>query len=460
MQTKTTSSPGVNTRGQQMVSYIVAANKRKFPAKVIEAVKQALVDYVGVAVGAIHEPVSVVVRRTAETWNAAGNARIFGGGTTTPALAALVNSTMAHATDYDDTHPMGGGHPSGPCWSTALALAGHHGLSEAEAIAGFVTGYEIMAKLGGGGEAGVGRTLQHRGFHPTSMFGRTGAAAVACSMLRLDERRTAHALGVAATTAGGLLGSFGTHGKPFHSGKAAMDGVLSAQMAAEGFEAATHLYELDDGLLDAFIQDGEVVVPQLEFDSGWELLGNGFKPYSCCRATHPAIQAAQSLATRVAGKKITKVHIKVPSIAIVAAGKLNPRSALEGRFSVPFCAALGLRGYRAVASDFNDASIRDTAVMDIVPVVELESVADQPPHSAHMDVYLEGGEHLHADTDIVVGHPDNPMGWDDLHSKFQGLVEPILSAVKTEDLYACLREFDRPGSVQKAMGMLDGKNFR
>ena len=59
--------------------------------------------------------------------NAAGNARIFLAGQTTPALAAFVNSTMVHAMDYDDVHPMGAGHPSGPCWSTALAIAEHHG---------------------------------------------------------------------------------------------------------------------------------------------------------------------------------------------------------------------------------------------------------------------------------------------------------------------------------------------
>jgi hypothetical protein len=49
------------------------------------------------------------------------------GGRTTPALAVLANGTMAHAMDYDDTHPGGAGHPSAPCWSTALALTEHEG---------------------------------------------------------------------------------------------------------------------------------------------------------------------------------------------------------------------------------------------------------------------------------------------------------------------------------------------
>ena len=153
-------------------------------------------------------------------------------------------------------------------------------------MAAFLTGYEVMCKLGGGYVMGVGRSLQRRGLHPTSVVGRCGAAAAASALFKLNEQQIGHAMGVAATTAGGLVGSFGTHGKPFHAGKAAMDGILAAQLAADGFMAATHLYELQGGLLDAFIQNREVEVPPVDdFGVKWELLGNGFKPFACCRAS-------------------------------------------------------------------------------------------------------------------------------------------------------------------------------
>jgi 2-methylcitrate dehydratase PrpD len=451
------SAPGVReSRGSRLVAYIAGAARRNFPPEVLEAAKRALVDFLGVAVGASDDAPVRPVRRAVQAWNASGNARIFLGGRTTPALAALANGTMAHAMDYDDTHPMGAGHPSAPCWSTALALAEHHGLGEQNAIAAFITGFEIMARLGGGGPPGVGRSLQRRGFHPTSVFGRVGAAAVSCVLLRLDEDKIAYALGIAATTAGGLVGSFGTHSKPFHAGKAAMDGILAVQLAAEGFVSATHLFELEKGLLDAFIQDKAVEVPPLDFESRWELLRNGFKPFASCRATHPSTQAARSLASRVAGRKITKVHAKVHPNALVTAGKLAPRTPLEGKFSVPFCIALGLRGRRVVASDFNDAAMRDASVMEVVPVVQLEAIQGQAPHSAHLDVFLEGGERLHADTEIVIGHPDNPMSWDDLRAKFEGLVEPVLGARKMAALFETARRFDQPGSLSTITALLAG----
>jgi 2-methylcitrate dehydratase PrpD len=449
-----THQAGIENRGEKLSGYIAGTSARTFPPEVLDAGLRALIDYLGVAVGASDDAPARPVRRTVQAWSAAGNATVFMGGRTTPALAALANGTMAHAMDYDDTHPAGAGHPSGPCWSTALAIAEHYDVSEKDAIAAFITGFEVMTRLGGGHAPGVGRNLQRRGLHPTSVFGRVGAAAVACAALRLDETKIRYALGIAATTAGGLVGSFGTHSKPFHAGKAAMDGILAAQLAAEGFVSATHLYELEKGLLDAFIQDRAVEVPALDFESHWELLANGFKPFASCRSTHPSAQAARTLADRVAGKKIAKVHAKVHPNALVTAGKLSPRTPLEGKFSVPFCIALGLRGYRVVASDFNDASMRDASVMQVVPVVQVEAIPGQAPHSAYLDVVLENGERLHAKTDIVMGHPDNPMSWDDLRVKFEGLVEPMLGARTTAEFYAAARDFGQPGSLRKLMSFV------
>ena len=444
-------------RGEQLVQYIAGTARRTYPPEVVEAALQALVDHLGCAVGASHDAPSRPVRATVKRWNAGGKARVYLGGLTTPALAVLANATMAHAMDYDDTHPGGAGHPSAPCWSTALAIAQEEGIGEKETLAAFITGFDVMSKLGGGWVPGVGRSLQRRGWHPTSVFGRAGAAAVACAMMRLDAERIANALGVAATTAGGLVGSFGTHGKPFHAGKAAMDGILAAQLAADGFVAATHLYELEKGLLDAMIQDRQVEVPPLDFETKWELLGNSFKPYASCRATHASTEAARALAGRVKGRKITRVHAKVHPNALVTAGKTAPRTALEGKFSVPFCISLGLRGYRVVSSDFTDATMEDRSVMDVVPLVQLEAVQGQVAHSAFLDVTLEGGERLQAHTDCVVGHPDNPMTWDALRDKFEGLVEPVLGTQKTATLFTLGRNFLEPGSIGKIGELLAGE---
>jgi len=442
------------TRSRAIAAYAAGALTREYPPAVMRAAIVALVDYIGVAIGAVDEAPVGPVRAVAEDWAARGKARIFLGPLTTPALAALVNATMAHAMDYDDAHQMGAGHISCPCWSAAFAVANELGSSEKDTLAAFITGFEVMARLGGGGPTGVGRNLHRRGFHPTSILGRIGAAVVAGVLMKLDEKQFEYALGAAATTAGGLIGSFGTHAKPFHGGKAAMDGILAAQLAAHGFESATHLLELEKGLLDSIIQDRKVDVPPLDFGARWEILRNGFKPYASCRATHASIQAARKLASLIGDKKIARVAAKIHPNAMVAAGKLNPRTPLECKFSISFCIALGLRNYRVVATDFTDATFADRAVTELLPRIELEVVQDQPQYEAHLDVYLDDGTHLHEDTAIVLGHADNPMNEADFRGKFEGLVVAVLGPDATAELYELLNEFERPGNFTRVMALL------
>ncbi len=444
-------------RGPALAAYVAGTLIREFPPQVLEAAERALVDLVGLMVGASSDAPARPARAAIKHWHATGKARVVMGGRTTPALAVLANGTMAHAMDFDDTHPGGAGHPSGVCWNTALAMAEELGSSEKDAVAAFITGYEIMGKLGGGYAPGVGRSLQRKGLHPTSVVGRCGAAAVASVLMHLPEERIAHALGNSATTMGGLVGSFGTHGKPFHAGKAAMDGILAAQLASEGHVAATHLFELEKGWLDAFIQDRKVEVPPLDWTK-WEILTNGFKAFASCRATHPSTQTARSLAEQVAGRKVLRVEAKVHPNALVTAGKTSPRTPLEGKFSVPFCISMGLRGYSVVDTDFNDRIMQDKAVTDIVPLVKMTAVEGQAPHSASMEVFLEDGTKLHAETAIMRGHPDNPLSWEDLRAKFDGLVVPVVGKDKSAQLWDAARAVGsgKPGSLSRLSELLAG----
>jgi 2-methylcitrate dehydratase PrpD len=144
-------NPNGEIRGRQLTAFIASMQNREIPDAVREAASRALVEFIGCAVGASQDAPVKPLLPVIKSWNASGKARIFCGGRTTPALAVLANGTMTHAMDYDDTHPMGAGHPSGPCWSTALALSEEYDYTEQQAIAAFIAGFEVMAKLGGGG---------------------------------------------------------------------------------------------------------------------------------------------------------------------------------------------------------------------------------------------------------------------------------------------------------------------
>lgn len=278
-----------NPVGDRMGAFIAGARDRIYDDAVIDEARRCLVDWLGVAMGAVDEPVSRATVETALAWRADGQGRIVRGPLTAPALAALCNGTMGHAFDFDDTRGHAPSHLSSPTWSAILALAGETGADGPLALSAFVTGYEIAAVLG---DRDFGNRMQAAGFHPTAVFGRISAAAAAAVLLGLDADRAANALGVAATTAGGLTASFGTMGKPLHSGKAAMDGILAAQLASRGFEAARHAFDADNGFADTMLQTESFRFDALDFTAGRSLFDNSYKPYACGKLIHPHIDAA------------------------------------------------------------------------------------------------------------------------------------------------------------------------
>ncbi|MBI4082868.1 MAG: MmgE/PrpD family protein, partial [Candidatus Lambdaproteobacteria bacterium] len=436
--------------GDAAARFIAATAGRKHAPEVIDAAKMCLVDWMGVALGAVNEPPAVAVRRTAESWGTQGKAHILLGPAVAPAAAALVNGTMAHCMDYDDTHTEGGGHISGPTWAAALAMAEELGKSGGEALAAFITGFEVSARLGAGG---VGRKLQFIGFHPSSIFGRFAAAAVTCALLGLDAERTAHALGVAATTAGGLNASFGTMSKPFHPGKAALDGILAGQLAAAGFEAATHLLDAENGLSGALIQDRSVKIAPKEFSEGFALLKNSFKPYACCKATHACVDSARQLSAQVKGQAIRKIIVGGSAMTERVASKPNPQTPLEGKFSVAYCVALALRGHPAVEHDFSEQRLRDPAIRELIAKAELAVQPDMDLNTGFVEVQLGDGRTLRADTPLALGNPGNPMSWSAMETKFSGLVEPVLGR-DTKTLFEALRRVDESGQLGRITALV------
>ena len=439
--------------GDAAARFIAGTATRKYAPEVLEAAKMCLVDWMGVALGSVNEPPAVAVRKVATSWGTRGRAHILFGPPVAPHAAALVNGTMAHCMDYDDTHLDGSGHISGPTWATALAMAEEHGKSEVQALAAFITGFEISARLGAGG---FGRQLQFVGFHPSSIFGRFAAAAAACALLGLDPARTAHALGAAGTTAGGLNASFGTHAKPFHPGKAAMDGILAAQLAAEGFVAATNLLDAESGLSGTLIQDKSAKIAPAEFSDGLSLLRNAFKPYACCKATHACVDAARALSSQVKPEAIRKIVLGGSPMTERVAAKPDPQTPLEGKFSVAYCTALGLSGYPAVEGDFSAARLRDPAIRELVRKAELAVIPGAELTTGFVEVHTNDGRKLRVDIPLALGNPGNPMDWSHMESKFRGLVEPLLGA-EAKPLYEALRRFEEPGQLKRIMAKLDAR---
>src|SRR5215216_2843412 len=94
------------------------------PQAVRAAARQCELDYYGVALAAVRDPlIDILIAELSEAGGAAA-ASIIGHPIGMPALsAALVNGAMGHALDYDDVNLAMPGHPSVAILPGLLALA-------------------------------------------------------------------------------------------------------------------------------------------------------------------------------------------------------------------------------------------------------------------------------------------------------------------------------------------------
>ena len=65
-----------NPIGETAADFISTAGSRTYTPDVIDMAKRCLVDWIGVAVGAVDQPVSRAIRETAVSWGADGRSHI------------------------------------------------------------------------------------------------------------------------------------------------------------------------------------------------------------------------------------------------------------------------------------------------------------------------------------------------------------------------------------------------
>jgi 2-methylcitrate dehydratase PrpD len=381
---------------------------------------------------------------------------MIAGGHAAAVPAALANGTLAHCLDYDDTHIESILHGSGPTWAAALAAGAQCNAPERELLSAFITGFEVGTRVGNGG---IGVRLNHSGWHTTCVLGRYSSVAAASALLGLDATQVKHALGIVATQVGGLTASVGSMSKPFHAGKTASDGVLAAELAAQGFEGAIDLLDSERGLMPTLLQDPSATVRVAEFGKTWEITRNSFKPYAACQLTHASIDCALKLGESIGGARVERIRAHVNPLAIKMAGHTNAATSNEGKFSLAYTIALGLSGYRATLEDFMAGRLRDGRLQALAARVETIASDSVERTGARVEVTLADGRTLSEETQLAFGSLGHPMRWPDLEAKFLSLVEPVLGS-RARTLLEVLRDFDKAGRLREAFEIIDARTAR
>jgi 2-methylcitrate dehydratase PrpD len=442
-----------HSNSARLAAYIAQTMQRRFPPDILDEARKCLMDWTGVCLAARDNPEAQAVSAMVRQWQSPGNALMFTGGTTSAALAALVNGTLSHCLDYDDTHIPTAVHVSGPVWATVLALGTQQQCDEALMLKAFVTGFQVAACLG---DDGIGVRLNNSGWHATSTLGMLGATAAACVVMGLDEPKVAHALGLAATQVGGLTASFGTMAKPFHPGKAAMDAIIAVQLAANGMQAATTLFDGPLGVVPTLLQDRTVDYRVPALDDGWEIMRNSFKPYAACQLAHAAIDGARAARERVGARQIEAIEVFVHPLAIKIAGVVDPKTSTEGKFSIGFCIALALHGNAVTTRDFTQEQLADPRLRDITKRVQLIAEDGIERTATRLEFSMTDGERFTQNVEHAFGSIGNAMASKDLDEKFVTVVSAVLGE-RAGELLEIMQGFERPGSLAR-MSALCARN--
>lgn len=374
------------------------------------------------------------------------------------AAAALLNGTLGHSLDFDDTHADSSLHPSAPVVPAALAAAELTGASGADFLAAVVVGFEVCCRLG----MALDPTAHYaRGFHPTATAGTFGAAAAAGRLLGLDEKAMASAFGVAASQASGSLQFLvnGAWNKRYQVGEAAMKGLMAATLAASGFVGAEDAIDGKHGFLRGYSDGADPARAVAGLGSTWETLRIGVKPYPACRYTHAAVDGLLALRRdlSLAPDEVQAITVGLHRNGIILVGapldeKRRARSVVEGQFSMPFAAAVALLRGRFGWDDYDLLGKPEAealaARVDVVRDESLEGL--RHPFGATLTLRARNAEHRLAIPDPS-GEPDTFPDADAIAAKFRTLAGPVLNA-GADTLLSRLRDLPQASSLRGWFG--------
>ena len=354
-----------------------------------------------------------------------------------PCGAAFANSTAASSLDLDDGHRAAAGHPGAAIIPAVLAEAENGNYTGEEIAVAIALGYEIAVRISASRDLNTIDTL---------VSGRWCAQGVAAAIgwLRgLSSEELVQALAIAHACAPNLNAvaysdDMGNHVK---------EGIPWATVT--GMSAVNLAFAKSTGPTD-FLDNPKMHEPSAltsALGQTWKVEGVYFKPYSCCRWAHAAMDAFQTLQANetIELNEITQVTIRIFSRALQLNNDVSPQNLEAAQYSIPFCVALvGVRGASALLP-LNEKSLNDEEVLRLSTKIKLESdtVLDSMfPEAvpAEVTISTRKTQYTHRVT-TPKGEPSNPMSRSDLFKKFDNVSANFITSERNTRLKQAIDAF-------------------
>jgi aconitate decarboxylase len=450
----------------RLATWVASTSLDDVPAAVRDRAKHLVLDGVACALVGAQLPVSRTGVEAITALDNPGSGELIGWGglTTSPTSAAMLNSSFIQGFELDDYHPLAPLHSNSLVLPAMLAAAPHAGrVSGARFLLGAILGYETGPRVG---QAVGGLDMLSRGWHSGVVFGPIAAAAAAGSLYGLDAAAMEDAFGIAATQSGGLMSAqFESMVKRMQHGFASRNGLTAAALAAAGYVGIKRVFEREYGGWLSTFGEGHRTYPE-EIFAGlgtlWETERIAVKAYSAMGLLHAAIDAALSLRPDVNMGEITRIDIDMSEAAYGHGGwkAERPVEPIGAQMNVAYAVAVALLDGEVLVDQFSRDRINSDDVWALIDrtLTHHEQAYDHLPVDERLTTQVRLTLNDGTERAAKVAHPrgtgDRSLTNEEIREKFRKLTDRVISAERHAEIEKVVLNLDSVDDIGQLTRLL------
>jgi 2-methylcitrate dehydratase PrpD len=451
---------------EELIANVLETRFENFDPLTVEHAKNRMIDVIGCLIGGANGHGNLPLIKLIKDWGGSEEATILIHGGKAPVCnVAMVNSIMARSYDFEPVdafveNTIIPAHISGTTVVTAMTVGELQGVDGKELMTALLVGDDVTARVlaASGFDFGLG-------WETTGMVNAFGATAIAGRLMGLSRLQMRDAFGIVLNQ---LAGSFqniwdGTTAFKLLQGLSARNGIFSARLAKSGWTGP------EDALLGKFgyyhlYTEGCRHLEILTKDLGKKYYSDvTFKPYPCCRTTHPAIDCALTLVHKnpVDPQNIKKIILRAPRGALDSfcgqPFKIGRFSHGHANFSYYYTVANALLRKSVKPEHFSDDSIADPQIKALIRKMALEELPEASFQSAELKILMKDGRQFSEFTDSPKGNSvNNPISKDEIIAKFWANVEfsQTVTQKNADRLLKLLENLEELDQVYKIVELL------
>jgi 2-methylcitrate dehydratase PrpD len=175
-----------------------------------------------------------------------------------------------------------------------------------------------------------------------------------------------------------------------------------------------------------------------------------FKPHSCARPIHNAIDCALAIRSRDNPDPAQILEIEIarhPDWAHYHQNKA-PKTYHEAQVSLPFSVAVAFKEGQALLQQYTDRKLKDPLVQRLMNLTQIGVDATLPRGvSCRMTVAMSNGRKLTSQVDYPKGSIQNPMSDAEIRTKFDSLATPVIGAARAAQLAELVDDLEKCSDI-------------